>query len=155
MNEWFFDLEGTLIDSWHKDHPVIINKDVISNFIERKDIREISIFSGVIWNCDDSDRFFWELQERIENVFGIKIKNVVSMDDAKKQTSRWRTCFFDTIGELVSMVGKDIIFKEFCFDKQQDDVAFWLIDDEFPEELTIRNIDGKNLSVGIIPIQSL
>lgn len=153
MNEWFFDLEGTLIESW--DNPIIINHDIISKFIEEHDIQEITIFSGAIWDDNDTATFFSDLQGRIENVFGIKVKDVVSMTDVKKQCSRWRTCFFDDIGELVFMVGKDILFKEFCFDKKQDGVKFFLIDDEFPKELVAREIDGKQLIVGIIPIQEL
>lgn len=153
MEEWFFDLEGVLIDSFETRN--LINIDKISLFIKKNDIKEITIFSAAIWNDSDSATFFEEIQEGIEETFGVKVKDVITMEDARKGCNRWKTCFFSDIGEFVFMVGKDIIFKEFTLDKKADGVIFWLVDDEFPHEVLTRKVDGKTLTAGIFPVQSL
>ena len=140
----FLDLEGTVIVSW--DDQRLINLDTTRALIAHQCVDELHIFSAAIWNEADKRSFERELKPRLEDALDMPILSWVSMEEVWKNTP-WATVKFDSVCELVSVIGKRLMYYEWCKATQKTDCL--LLDDSFQTEslvtsqqtIAILNID--------------
>lgn len=75
----FLDLEETVIESW--DNPLFINARKIRSFLRQRGVSEISIFSFAIHNQKDKDDFNNHLKSNLQDLLGVTIRPVQSLED--------------------------------------------------------------------------
>jgi hypothetical protein len=79
-----FDLEGTIIKSWTNHSLLVRNIDLIKSHLDKLTNAEFHIFSFAIYDDGDKDQFDVELKSKIEELFGISISKVWTMDGMAK-----------------------------------------------------------------------
>ena len=54
MNNHFFDLEDTIIDSWQNQ--TLVNVHKVRKYISDNNIKDVVIFSAAVWNDKDKNQ---------------------------------------------------------------------------------------------------
>ena len=75
----FLDLEETVIESW--DNPLLINIQKVKAFLKQREVTQISIFSFAIHNQKDKDDFNRHLKGKLQDVLGVIIEPIESLED--------------------------------------------------------------------------
>ena len=134
----FLDLEGVLIDSWV--NPTTIDNKMVNEVIDNFKVDSLFIFSAAIQNDEDLQVFNGSMRRRIEETFGIKIDEVITIEKAIKGSS-WRTYNFLSIFEVMTLIGKFILFEQYCLDTHRG-MKCVLLDDNCNNKY-IDNIDTE------------
>ena len=141
---FYFDLEETIIESWHD--PLLCNVGKVRDFIAKNNIEQIHIFSAAIWNDVDKHTFEKSLKIFLEGVFNIEILSWPSMEDVWKET-QWKTVKFDNVMEMIAMIGKKRMFEDWCKWMHHKDSHCVLLDDSFEDEIIINRVHNTQIEV--------
>lgn len=136
----FIDLEETIIESWY--NPLLMNVIKIKNILSTLEVSSVDIFSAAIWNDTDKQIFLLQMKEAIERVLGIKIINVISMEDVHVQT-QWKQAKFESICEMIALIGKKRMFEDWCREKHFNEHCV-LVDDSFGNSF-LHNCDSGGI----------
>ena len=150
--KFYFDLEETLINSFHS--PIFCNQNKIERFIKDNEIKEIGIFSAAICNIRDKEHFILYIKEGIEKRYGIKIidSRVITMQQVVNMYMS-NLCISLDISELLSLYGKNGAFHQYCNLLYRSNHTCILLDDAF-DDITIHN-HKTNLITKIVNITEL
>jgi hypothetical protein len=131
---WFFDLEETIITDFRC--PTIINLEVVKNFLEFNNIKEVGIFSAAIWTEREKKIFNQpNFKDWLESVFGFKIVLAPSMQDVMDEIL-WKTGTLWDLSEFIAVWGKARAFQDYCRLVHPNKNSF-LIDDVVPNEVIL------------------
>lgn len=143
-----FDLENTLIDSWHSNTPLPskiehinrILQDSTDSIVHSYECFHYGIFSFAIDHKREKDQAIQMAQDVLFKDINSKF---VPCFDELMQLCRFDT---DTLQkwEIVQLMGKDLIFPMWTL--QFPEYDFWLFDDALPQGRIqlIRTIDKQN-----------
>lgn len=150
--EFYFDLEETLINSFHS--PIFCNQNKIERFIKDNEIKEIGIFSAAICNVSDKEHFILYIKEGIEKRYNIKIidNRVITMQQVVDMYM-FNLCISLDISEMLSLYGKNGSFHQYCNMIYRSSRTCILLDDAF-DDITIHN-HKTNLITKIVNITEL
>lgn len=147
MRKIFFDLEGTLINSW--SDVSLCNIERVRNIIKEHGITEISIFSFAIDNENDVRTFEKDgFKNFIERAYEIKIVECPTTKEIMSVCLKYSGNLFDLF-EFKSVWGKTRAFQEYCTALYKD-TACMLIDDVVPN--TTLYMHDKGLTISTIKI---
>lgn len=148
---FYFDLEETLITSFNK--PTLVNENTIEDYILLNNIKEIGIFSAAINDTRDKGHFIDNIKAGIEKRY-----NVTIVEERILMLQQLADMFMDTfnismsVSEMLSLYGKDGIFKRYCKVTYKTNKRCYLIDDSYENELNVYS--NRNLFIEIININS-
>lgn len=125
----FLDLEETIIDSWESGN--LVNVQVIKDYLEKNNIKEVGIFSFAIYNDRDLDIFSRDHKTAIERVLNVTISTVISVEQMLKLDTAFTGLFFESVSDFISIRGKKDAFINFVNGNVKFDKAI-LIDDVVP-----------------------
>ena len=136
----FWDLEETVIDSWQSG--LLTNVSIVSDFVAKHKIKEVTIFSFAIWNEKDLIRFDKEFKKMLEDTFEVKIVNVLTTEQIRQTVCQAMCAQFD-IHDFLSLWGKKRAFVEFC-EAVHPNTHTVLLDDCVPN-IVHHNLDTNSI----------
>jgi hypothetical protein len=134
----FLDLEQTVIDTW--DSQCLINIERVSGVL--KDHFAIGktvmhIFSFAIWNDEDERNFRSDLEVRLMEALGLHTRFIVhSVDQIGSDLFRSTKVCWER-NELITCLGKQGAFTDFCRAKFDRNVHCILLDDMVINSVTV------------------
>ena len=131
----FLDLEQTIIDEW--SNPVLINVGKISNFLRQNNVDEIEIFSFAIWDEKDEANFCCELETRLMEALGLQVRFIVHRVDQISNAVFKNTGVLWERQELITCLGKQEAFTQFCRAKFGKGDHCILLDDMVMNSVTV------------------
>ena len=140
----FLDLEGTIINNWNQAE--LINVSLLSAYLRRHAVKEISIFSFAIWDNDDKDRFEQQMKAMLERALDVQVIEWRSVDDMLTSVG----CDLNERMDFIRERGKARAFIDVCKVREHSGSTCVLIDDAVPYETLVSHT--LNLELQLIPI---
>lgn len=146
----FLDLEETIIDSWQSG--LLVNVQVLREFLEKNNVTEIGIFSFAVYNDRDLEIFNRDHKPFIEKALNVTVTSCVTVEQMQKSDTKFTGIFFDNISDFISVRGKKDAFINFVNANIKFDKAM-LIDDVVPN-MTIR-FNDLNKEIELVNVLKL
>lgn len=155
--EVYLDLEETVIDNWYSGNPKHDNISRIVNFLKTNQTTHVGIFSAAIYNEAHLNYFDKHHKDYIQNMLGVLIVDVVSMDRVLQEING-DTCMvyprFENTVDAMYTLGKDNLFIEWCKATKRGKTTF-LIDDSYGDVSYAQHIKGVFTSAIIYDVAEL
>lgn len=146
----FLDLEETIIDSWHSG--LLVNVQVLRDFLEKNNVTEVGIFSFAVYNDRDLEIFNRDHKPFIERALNVTITSCVTVEQMMKKDTAFTGIFFDNVSDFISVRGKKDAFINFVNGNVKFDKAM-LIDDVVPN-MTVR-FNDLNKEIELVNVLKL
>ena len=141
------DLEETIIRSW--DDPILINVQRIKEFLQKRSISEINIFSYAIYDDKDKHVFANDVKPCIERALGVSVLSWPSVQDIIREEKKFNNVIFDPhyeVSEYIQLRGKKDGFINYVQSKYDFDLAI-LIDDVIPDITVTHRTNGWSIEL--------
>ncbi len=152
MNKFIFlDLEGTVISLI--DDPVLMNIDLVKNWLANEQANIVGIFSFAIDNEKEKDEFqnSW-VKKALQSNLNIQIGRIVTVEDVLKSVRQKNRVSFEDLWELKQLWGKERGFVDFC-KMTFSNCEVVLLDDMVDDMLM--TLPDKNLAIRTVNVNSL
>lgn len=132
----FLDLEQTVIDTWESQR--LINIEQVTNKLrDQPHDAVMHIFSFALWDEKDERNFRSDLEIRLMQALGVHTRFIVhTVDQIGEALLRSTKVLWDR-RDLITCLGKQDAFMQFCRSKFDKDVFCVLIDDMVINSVTV------------------
>ena len=146
----FLDLEETIITNW--DEGLLINTQVVNQWLKDVGVTDVRIFSFAIW--DEKDKFHFEgvMRPTLERALEVNIVEWLSVQEMMQLSKQFSGLQWLDVTDFVQLRGKHGAFFDVCKVRENNCTCI-LLDDAIPHETLL--VHHRNLTLELKPVQQL